>query len=193
MRYNIVQALKFMKLESLHLLKTLIENPRMTGAVWPSSNYLAQEIVKHISENEPRFIVELGPGTGVITDALVKKLKSPEKIVAVEFNSTFVKLLKKKFSSIRIVEGNAMELRDLLKEISPSAGIVVSSLPLLSLPRETRKKIIEEIYNLLEVGGKYIQFTYGYGNYDLSPFQKEIYRKRVWFNMPPARVEVYLK
>ncbi len=183
-----------MKLKSLQLfLKTLIKNPRTTGAIWPSSTYLVDEIVKHISENEDRCIVELGPGTGVITEALLKKINSPEKIIVVEFNGNFVSLLRKKFEGLRIVEGNAINLCDLLKEVAASAGTVVSSLPLRSLPRETGKKIIEQIYKLLEKDGHYIQFTYGYGDYDVSPFSKEIYRKRIWLNLPPARVDVYLK
>jgi len=183
-----------MKRSQPHLfLRNLIKHPRTTGAIWPSSTYLVDEIVKQVNYHPEQYVVELGAGTGVVTDALLKKRIPLDKLIVIEYNPAFVKLLQTKFKGLHIIQGNAIELLSLLSSERGKVGTVVSSLPLRMLSKPARKKIVEQIYDLLPHDGRYIQFTYSYLDNDFQPFKNKIYSKRVWLNLPPARVDVFLK
>jgi phosphatidylethanolamine/phosphatidyl-N-methylethanolamine N-methyltransferase len=173
--------------------KALWTNPRSIGAFLPSSTYLAKEMARHIQLKPGDVVVELGPGTGVVTAALLQKLSNPGQLVAVEYSSHFAHNLRKRFPEITLIEGNAIDLEVLLSAYKGRVAYIVSSLPLRTLPLSTSLKILEQIEKVLSPGGSYIQFTYGY-DYEIFGKLSElnhIYTKRVWLNIPPARVDIW--
>lgn len=175
-------------------LKALIDNPRETGAVLPSSRFLAKEMASHIVHRED-LVLELGAGTGVITQALIDNGIEPENIVVVETSNELVKNLRDHFPSLNIIEGNAAHVSSLLADGTHVINTIVSSLPLRSLPKKITHSILKEINDILPIGGRYIQYTYGLKQhqYELDDNWEKVYSKRIWLNLPPARVDVWVK
>lgn len=148
-----------------------------------------------VPEYEDRFVVELGPGTGPITKALLKIGLHEENLICLEQSDRMVKHLKKRFTDLNVIQGDACHLSSLLREKAGHVNAIVSSLPLKSIPDEIVDQIIEQMHQSLSDNGVVIQFTY-----DLrpkrSPLVKKFNRlksKIVIGNVPPARVDVFTK
>ncbi len=174
-------------------LQAWIKNPLAIGAVAPSSSFLAKEMASHVFNKPPGIIVELGAGTGVVTSALLDSGIQPENLVILERSSVMVSRIRKQFPQVCVLEGDAVDLQNLLAGEARQINTVVSGLPLRALSREAIEMILKQIAELLGSGGKYIQFTYGIQQ-KAGWFQKYfrlIHSKRVWYNLPPARVDVY--
>lgn len=140
-------------------------------------------------------ILELGPGTGVFTKALLERGIAPERLILIEFNADFVRFLRKRYPGVTVVHGSAFDLPKLWKErkLGPIAG-VVSGLPLLNFPKELGGQLIADSLELLQPGGKYVQFTYAQRPSVPAPAGAVVaLLKRVWLNMPPASVWIYQK
>jgi phospholipid N-methyltransferase len=174
-------------------LKVVVLNPRSTGAVLPSSKYLAQTIASHVHLSEQSILVELGAGTGAITKALLATGIPPQKMIAVEYAPSLAKNLREHFPEINILEGDAALLSDLLQREERSVEMIVSSLPLRSIPKETRQAIFSQISKVLSPQGQYIQFTYDLRTQDhYYPSHYQLKKSFiVWLNIPPARVEIF--
>jgi len=180
-------------LDALVFFKTSVRHPRMTGAILPSSNRLAKEMVSHVILNEGELVVELGAGTGVVTEALIKSGISPSHIIAIEYSPILAKKLQKRFPTVQVIKGDAANLIALLGDQHARVSTVISGLPLRSLPKLTSQKILQQIAALLPSGSRYIQFTYYVGqSLFFSPMRiKSNYSKIIWLNLPPARVDVF--
>ncbi|HMN52269.1 MAG: methyltransferase domain-containing protein [Xanthobacteraceae bacterium] len=169
-------------------------NPKGVGAVAPSGPALARTMAAIVDPAVEGPIVELGPGTGPVTKALVDRGIEPKRLVLVEFEKKFCDLLFVRFPLVNVVQGDAFALEETLKgHAAPPFAAVVSSLPLLNFPHEQRKRLIESTMRMLRPGAPFIQFTYG-ANSPL-PLQSDLYEtsasKRVWWNLPPAQVWTY--
>ncbi len=174
-------------------LKALASNPRGTGAIFPSSRFLAEEMAAHVVQHREGVIVELGAGTGVVTKALLRSGVRPQNIIVIESSNAMIKKLRCLFPTIQIIEGNAAELTRLLAHEKREIQTIISSLPLRSLPKKMTQSILEHINTLLAKDGRYIQFTYSFTQdefFSLTNFQ-HIISKRIWMNLPPARVDVW--
>jgi len=148
---------------------------------------MAREVAPHGTG----FVVELGGGTGSITRALLERGVPPCRLVVVERDYTLAALLRKRFSGLKIVRGDAGELAALLEPLGiTEVDTVVSSLPLLSMPKSLCRRIVRESVALLGAGGSFIQFTYGVA----SPLPALDFglvgevADRIFFNFPPAAV-----
>lgn len=175
--------------------KAIITNPRAMGTIWPSSKELANEMAEHVPKTTEGWVIELGPGTGAVTEALLEQDIDPKRLIAVEHLPSFANELRTRFPEIQVIEGSAVNLNTLLAHLTfKSIDAVVSSLPLLSLPKDTRKKILYEIDQLLSKGGNFIQYTYSYKEIKLDALKnyQKIFSKRIWLNLPPARVDVFI-
>lgn len=139
-------------------------------------------------------IVELGPGTGVVTYALLKRGIAPSRLVLVEYDHDFCALLAARYPGVRVVQGDAYALKDRLSAVLDAPmSAVVSSLPLLTKPVELRLKLLKEAFDLMAPGGRFVQFTYSIGSpmpREGQPFAADV-SPRIWRNVPPARVWVY--
>jgi len=185
--------------DEARFFKAWVENPRITGAVSPSGRFLARMMARYVDPASNGPVIELGPGTGPVTVALLKRGVAPERLVLVEFDPYFCKLLARRFPRCRIVQGDAYDLAKTLDGVlEEPAAAVVSSLPLLTRPDADRTELLRQSFGLMHPEGRFIQFTYGM----VSPIPR---RSRasgptlfeaepsppVWLNLPPARVWVY--
>ena len=180
--------------DEMQFIRSWFEKPLSTGAVMPSSKALARTMARYVDPHSVGPVIELGPGTGPVTEALVQRGIDPKRLVLVEFNPDFCRLLRKRYPAATVVQGDAYRLRRLLETsmLDPAAA-VVSGLPLVTKPLRTRLRLISDAIGLLAPGAPFIQFTYAM--VPPIPARSAAYRtrasNRVWRNLPPARVWVY--
>jgi len=171
-----------------------LKDPFKIGAIAPSSPDLARAMASLVPDSQHYPIVELGGGTGVITQALLERGIPPQKLIVVERDPTLHDLLQKRFPSVNVVQGDAAHLGALLHPHGISkVSTIVSGLPLLVFRKSVQQEIIAAAFAVMERGAPFIQFTYG----PFSPLpRKELglvgrVRKRVLNNLPPASIWVY--
>jgi|SRR5579859_2515223 len=191
-----------MALEAVTSLVTfgseLLSNPRPMGSAVPSSRFLARRIARLLPKSPRGYVIELGAGTGAITDGLLKRGIPLDRILSVERSETMVRLLKRRFPLLNVAQGDAAELRALLATVFEKqieVSYVVSSLPLRSLPEDVVANIMREVELVLHKEGKLLQYTYDLRKAThpaLSGFKRR-YTTVVWPNFPPARVDVFQK
>ncbi|NVN85937.1 MAG: methyltransferase [Rhodopseudomonas sp.] len=182
--------------DEVRFLRSWMEKPLHMGAVMPSGRFLARTMAAYVDTNASGPVIELGPGTGAITSALIEHGVDQSRLVLVEFNPSFCALLRERYPLATVVQGDAYRLRDSLWDVlSMPATAVVSGLPLVTKPMLTRMKLIRDAFNLLEPGAPFVQFTYSVA----PPIPKSLpgvsteASERIWMNIPPARVWVYRK
>lgn len=180
--------------DEARFLKSWFERPLVTGAVAPSGKALAQAMASYVDPRRRGPVIELGPGTGPVTEALLNRGIEQERLVLVEYNLDFCQLLTRRFPRATIVQGDAYSVGETLAGIvtEPCAG-VLSSLPLFTKPPEQRLDLLSAALDLVHRGSPFVQFTYAMvppipaRSRDYMAFGSE----RIWRNMPPARVWVY--
>jgi phosphatidylethanolamine/phosphatidyl-N-methylethanolamine N-methyltransferase len=180
--------------DEMQFIRSWIEKPLSTGAVMPSSRVLARAMARYVDPRSQGPVIELGPGTGPVTEALVRRGVNPGRLILVEFNPDFCRLLRTRYPAATVVQGDAYRLRRLLENyVDEPAAAVVSGLPLVTKPLRTRLRLISDAMTLLATGAPFVQFTYAM----LPPIPKELSGVRaesselIWMNLPPARVWVY--
>ncbi len=182
--------------DEVRFIRSWIERPLTMGAVTPSGKILARTMARYVDPDSDGPVVELGPGTGPVTEALVQAGVAPSRLVLVEFNPTFCRLLRARYPDATLVQGDAYSLRRLLETLllQPAAA-VVSGLPLVTKPIRLRLRLIRDAFDLMLPGAPFVQFTYSVAAplpRRLSGFSVEA-SERIWMNLPPARVWVYRK
>jgi phosphatidylethanolamine/phosphatidyl-N-methylethanolamine N-methyltransferase len=182
--------------DEVRFLRSWIEKPLHMGAVMPSGRVLARTMAQYVDVNSSGPVVELGPGTGAITNALIERGIDQKRLVLVEYNPGFCALLRDRYPQAKVVQGDAYALRDSLWDVlSAPASAVVSGLPLVTKPMLTRLKLIRDAFLALAPGAPFVQFTYSVA----PPIPKSLpgvsteASERIWMNLPPARVWVYRK
>jgi phosphatidylethanolamine/phosphatidyl-N-methylethanolamine N-methyltransferase len=192
-----VRALKKPRLDDeVRFLRSWIEKPLHMGAVMPSGKLLARTMAQFVDVDSSGPVVELGPGTGAITKALIDRGIDQKRLVLVEYNPGFCALLRDRYPQAKVVQGDAYTLRDSLWDVlSSPASAIVSGLPLVTKPMLTRLKLIRDAFLALAPGAPFVQFTYSVA----PPIPKSLpgvsteASERIWMNLPPARVWVYRK
>jgi phosphatidylethanolamine/phosphatidyl-N-methylethanolamine N-methyltransferase len=182
--------------DEVHFIRSWFERPLATGAVTPSGRVLARAMARYVEPEVPGPVIELGPGTGPVTEALVEHGIDPRRLILVEFNPRFCALLRARFPAATVLHGDAYRLREVLTEfLRPPAAAVVSGLPLFTKPLRTRLKLLREALALLRPAAPFVQFTYAV----VPPIPRALTgvraeaSERIWMNIPPARVWVYRK
>jgi phosphatidylethanolamine/phosphatidyl-N-methylethanolamine N-methyltransferase len=182
--------------DEVRFLRSWIEKPLHMGAVMPSGRVLARTMAQYVDIDSNAPVVELGPGTGAITNALIERGVDQKRLVLVEFNPGFCALLRDRYPQAKVVQGDAYALRDSLWDVlSAPAAAIVSGLPLVTKPMLTRLKLIRDAFIALAPGAPFVQFTYSVA----PPIPKSLpgvsteASERIWMNLPPARVWVYRK
>jgi phosphatidylethanolamine/phosphatidyl-N-methylethanolamine N-methyltransferase len=181
--------------DEARFIRSWIDKPLITGAVSPSGKGLAKMMAAPIDPDVPGQILEIGPGTGPVTEALISRGVDESRLVLLEFNPGFVDLLRQRFPRATIIQGDAYDVLGLTQGVlsGPLAGIV-SSLPLLTKPVPRRAELLNDCFALAHRGAPFCQFTYmvappiplfaiGDAEASGSPL--------VWRNVPPARVWTY--
>ncbi len=181
--------------DEARFIRTWIDNPVLTGAVSPSGRFLSRMMARAVDPHGAGPIVELGPGTGPITQALLKRGVKPSRLLLVEFDESFCRLLRQRFPGVKVVQADAYALRDSVHAIlGEPAAAVVSSLPLLNKPDAQRLSLLEDAFALMRPDGRFVQFTYGMNSpvpRDAAVDYEADVSTPVWFNLPPARVWIY--
>jgi phosphatidylethanolamine/phosphatidyl-N-methylethanolamine N-methyltransferase len=182
--------------DEVRFIRSWIEKPLSIGAVTPSSRVLARTMAAYVDPQSTGPVIELGPGTGPVTEALVANGIEPARLVLVEFNPTFCRLLRTRYPAATVVQGDAYRLRNVLGSlVREPAAAVVSGLPLVTKPMRTRLRLVRDAFALMVPGAPFVQFTYAV----MPPIPKALAgvtaeaSERIWMNIPPARVWVYRK
>jgi phosphatidylethanolamine/phosphatidyl-N-methylethanolamine N-methyltransferase len=182
--------------DEVQFIRSWLEKPLSTGAVMPSGRFLARAMARLVDTEVPGPVIELGAGTGPVTEALVEQGVDPARLVLVEFNPVFCRMLRSRYPEATVVQGDAYRLKHLLGSLlrEPAAAIV-SGLPLFNKPMRTRLRLIADAFGLLLPQAPFIQFTYAV----VSPIPRNLpgvdarSTERIWRNLPPAQVWVYRK
>ena len=147
--------------DEVRFIRSWIERPLAIGAVTPSGRILARAMARYVDPNSAGPVVELGPGTGPVTEALVEAGVAPSRLVLVEFNPAFCRILRSRYPDATLVQGDAYSLRRLLATLllQPAAA-VVSGLPLVTKPIRMRLRLIRDAFDLMVPGAPFVQFTY---------------------------------
>ena len=180
--------------EHIEFIYQYFTKPRKVGAIMPSSKYLARNIVEFIdfSKNNLR-IVEYGPGTGPFTERIIRKLKEGDKLILIEQNSKFVRILKEKYSQctqLVIVEESVINVAEILNsEKVDEVDYIISGIPFSSLPKKATLDIMEKTKNIMR--DKSLFITFQYSTLKLNTFRKYfkiLSKKFVFRNVPSAYI-----
>src|SRR4051794_36142209 len=125
--------------DEVRFIRSWLEKPLSTGAVTPSGRVLARTMARYVDPEVPGPVIELGPGTGPVTEALVSQGVEPARLVLIEFNPVFCQLLRSRYPAATVVQGDAYSLRGILAgSLRQPAAAVVSGLPLFTKPLRMR-------------------------------------------------------
>jgi len=181
--------------DEARFLRSWIEKPLLIGAVSPSGKPLARAIARTIDPDRPGPVLELGPGTGPVTEAILERGVAPERLILIEFNPSFVQLLRERFPGVTVIQGSAYEVRSLLEgRLTEPLAAVVSGLPLLTKPLPMRAALLRDCLELAAPGAPFAQFTYATAPPIPQMAVEGISAKGssiIWRNIPPARVWAY--
>ena len=176
-----------------------LQRPLIMGAVSPSSRALGRAMASYVPDPAAfapnSKVLELGPGTGVVTQMLIARGVPERSLVLVEYSRDFCKLLRARFPAAEIIQGDAYAIGASLPEwvgVDPLEA-VVSSLPLFTRPDDMRDEVVSRSLERMKPAAPFIQFSYGFtqpvkperigAKLEISPWVKR--------NLPPARVLVY--
>ncbi len=163
--------------EHMLMASRFLRNPRTVGAVSASSRALAEAMVAGIPTDRPVTVVELGPGTGAFTGAIVERIAPGSKLLAIDLEPTFVERIRRRWPSVDCVCASAADLEKLVNErhMNP-VDHVVSGLPFASIPVAMTRAILDGIEHTLRPGGSFTTFQYLHG-YFMPPgrtFRREM-------------------
>ncbi len=178
----------------IDFVKALVRHPVQTGAIAPSSEELAREMLKYWPRNPRGLIVEYGPGTGSFTREILER-RGSEPFFAIERNGLFVDLLRRE--GVDVHDGSAADLRTAMDERQfKRASLVVSGLPWAVIAPEEQRHILEATYDGLETNGVFSTFAYLHSRWfpqakHFTALLQATFRRVetspvIWWNLPPA-------
>lgn len=180
--------------DELRFFKGWIDRPKLVGSIMPTSGVTARRMASVVNPASGLPVLEIGPGTGVVTKAILASGIKPEDLYTVEYSPEFVRHLDRLYPEVNVIEGDAFNLdaalgdkRDLVFDS------VVSAIPLLNFPMDRRIRLIEDLLSRIPAGRPVVQITYGprspvpagKGDYEVSHYDFVIR------NVPPSQLWVY--
>ena len=172
-------------------LGEMMRRPTEVSALAPSSAAVARKMTEGLEEVDGP-IVEIGPGTGSFTRAILERGVAPERLTLMEMNPRFCETLREKFPGVRVLNRPAQEIEEIgLTDI----GAVISGVPVLARP-QIQRDVVGRAFRVMRADGMFVQITYS-PNAPIPPeVQAElgvsaVKRGTVWANLPPARVFVF--
>ncbi len=174
-----------------------LRSPMGVGNPFASGKGLSDAMAAQLDITEDEYVVELGAGNGAVTRSILAAGVKPEKLIIIERDHKFRDDLNQKYPGVHVELGDARDVRSILQARGiTQAAAVVSSLPLLAMPHAVRHAIVDACFSVLKKDGQYIQYTYGLVSPVPERNQREIgikgkIAKRIWLNIPPARVWCY--
>ncbi|MDI9409757.1 MAG: methyltransferase domain-containing protein [Candidatus Pacebacteria bacterium] len=191
------------RIKKRELFKQFLLNPKQVGTVFPSSPWLVKAMTRAIASGlnplqiaASPLVLELGAGTGVITQNLLAMGLPPQNLYVVEINPILADELKRLYPTINVIVGDARNLAQILPtELRGSFDFTISSLPLKNFDAEFRSQFIESVFAIMNNNGKVFQYSYFFSN-PLKLNDKTVESravKQVWLNFPPATVWQYFR
>ncbi|HYC02541.1 MAG TPA: phospholipid methyltransferase [Azospirillaceae bacterium] len=176
--------------------KRWLANPLSMASITPSAPALARLIARNIRRDPDEIVVEYGGGTGPITRALLEAGVPPSRLYVFEIDPELHGYLSAQFPDVNVILGDVTRVRDYLPEqFHGKVGTVVCGIPMILIPVDAQRKIVDEIFKIMPAGRRFLAYTYSLA----SPMKKEplgIEGGRVGFtfaNVPPASVWAYTK
>ena len=180
--------------EEIRFFRSWVKSPRAMGSVFPTGQVTASRMAGVIDTDSGLPVLELGPGTGAITRAILKHGVKPENLYSVEYTASLVRHLESEFPGVNFIQGDAFDLQTTLGPMADATfDAVVSALPLLNFPVARRIALIADLLDLIPPGRPIVQFSYGPHSpvppdpaaYTVEPLDW------VFRNLPPARLWIY--
>jgi phosphatidylethanolamine/phosphatidyl-N-methylethanolamine N-methyltransferase len=180
--------------EELRFFKGWMDKPRAVGAIAPTSSVTARRMASVINPASGLPVLELGPGTGVITKAILGAGVAPADLWSIEYSEDFVDHLRTRYPGVNIIQGDAFDLDKTLGEKRGQMfDAIISGVPLLNFPVPQRVAYIENLLGRIPVGRPIVQLTYGprspvppgKGDYTVEHFDFIIR------NLPPTQLWIY--
>ncbi|MEA3533438.1 phospholipid N-methyltransferase PmtA [Rhizobium sp. CC-YZS058] len=182
--------------EEIRFFQGWRSNMRAVGAVLPTSAITARRMASVADPHSGLPVLELGPGTGVITKAILDRGIAPDQLTSVEYSSDFYHQLLVNFPGVNFVNGDAFDLkRSLGAQANQTFDCVISAVPLLNFPMHRRVSLIEDLLARIPVGRPVIQISYGPRS-PVVPMPDRYHTAHFDFvmrNIPPAQLWVYRK
>ena len=180
--------------DEIQFFKGWVDKPKAVGSIVPTSSITARRMASVINPTSGLPVLELGPGTGVITRAILKAGVKPQDLYCVEYSADFVQHLRTAFPEVNIIQGDAFNLDETLGDRrNLMFDSVVSGVPLLNFPVVQRVAYLEGVLDRIPAGRPVVQITYGplspipprRGNYTVEHYDFVVR------NIPPAQLWVY--
>lgn len=184
--------------ENIEFLQAFLRSPLKVGAITPSSPELSSAMIAGIQPSENNIAIELGVGTGSFTKRLRQVVPDEKSYLGIEINSKFCRALRREFTGMKFICGDATKLRDLHKSSDfGKVGYILSGIPFVTLPNEVGEAILQEVSKFMDEGGcTFRTFQYAHGFYMPSALKlRSFMRKRygraekselIIKNVPPA-------
>lgn len=173
-------------------LRGLISNPKGVSAPTPSSRALARAIASQLDMTRDGVVLELGPGTGVVTQALLQQGVAAKRLIAIEQTGYFTDLVRMRFPSVQVVQGDALAFEDHIP-LGASVAAIVSGLPLLQFAPDVGRSLLHRALACQSSGGAFVQLSYSWRPPVASEPGMTLEKTVVWRNFPPAHVWTYRK
>lgn len=180
--------------DEIRFIKGMMSTPKTVGAIMPTSARMANRMASIIDTGSGLPVLELGPGTGVITKAILERGVRPADLVSIEYAPHFCTLLQERFPSVDVRNGDVFELGNVLADRQDQIfDSVISAVPMLSFPLERRIGLMRDLLARVPRGRPVIQITHG----PMSPLpaMPDVYTIAhfdfVVRNLPPAQLWLY--
>lgn len=177
-------------------LSTFLLEPFTVGSVWPSSETLARLVADSCDIQSGHTVVELGPGTGVVTRQLLRRVQEEggRRLVGVEINRTSATVLRRVLPACEVIHGSAEHLPRFFGQ--SGADCIISGLAWGNMMPRLQNRILAAILRALAPGGQFVGFGYIHATWypTTRRFQNRL-RQRfarvetspvIWKNLPPA-------
>jgi phosphatidylethanolamine/phosphatidyl-N-methylethanolamine N-methyltransferase len=178
----------------IRFFKGWMSGPKFVGTPFPTSRYTGQAMARVIRHGSGLPVLEVGPGTGVITAAILEAGTPADQLYAVEYSEHFVDGLRADFPEANILHGDAFDMDKVLgQQKNLKFDCVISAIPLLNFPLAQRVSYLEDMLNRIPAGRPVVQVTYG----PLSPVPAGLgsfqvrHHDFVLRNIPPAQLWIY--
>jgi phospholipid N-methyltransferase len=152
-----------MKINTLYYLKNLITDIHV-ASVTPTSRFGVEKVLEKIDFQKNKLILEYGPGTGNFTEPLLKNMTENSKLIAIEKNSDFCRVLQRSIQDPRLIlfEDSAENVLDILKSCNGAgdlkADCIISGIPFSLLSKKRKMAILKNTHAALKKGGKFLAY-----------------------------------
>lgn len=183
--------------ESAFFLKNAILKPKQVAYFFPSSSALIHAIAKKSELSKHKHIIELGPGTGGTTRGILAEMNHDAELISVEINKDFAEYIKKTIDDkrLKVCHDTAQNLQHIIQKNGwKAADIIISGIPITTLPKGVAQEIIQSIYENIKPGGMFVAYQF---RDRVSKLATPIFGKSVnkweFKNFPPMKIYIWVK